>query len=654
METTAGKHHPLGVSKHADTLNFSIYSKQAESVTLCLFDPTSKESIGEFPCHKSGAVWHLEISNLSLPMIYAYKVKKKNDSSTQDILLLDPHAKHLTAPHEWLNASHYHPLGVIRDDPPFDWTDDVKWNHPMHELILYEVHLRGFTKDPSSVCKHPGTFLGMIEKLPYLKKLGINAIELMPIFEFHEGDYHRYNPFTGERLCQFWGYGTVNFFCPMRRYGVDDPVLEFKTLVKECHKAGIEVILDVVFNHTQEGNEWGPTHSFKGIDKTLYYHTDRKGKMNDYTGCGNTLNCNHPIVRDFIRSSLHYWVEEMHVDGFRFDLGAIFYRGKQGEHLQDPPLIEELTHDPILAQTKLIAEPWDAHGMHLLGGFSPEEKRWSEWNDRFRDTVRGFIKGDRMKKKEFATRLCGSSDFFPKRAPTASINMITAHDGFTLRDLVSYNEKHNSTNGEDNRDGHSNNLSWNCGYEGETDDPHILDLRKRQMKNFHVALMVSLGVPMLLSGDEYGHTRFGNNNAWCQDNPLNWFQWNQLENEREFFRFFTSLIHFRKQHPILHQPNYYSPEQIEWHSSTPYHPDWDQQTRFIAFTLKDERGSLYIAFNSHHYAVEATLPQDHNWHLIVSTANASPHDYYEEANAPKIETSQFTLQPYSSIILFHK
>lgn len=571
-------------------------------------------------------------------------------------LLLDPHAKALSTPSTWgiLNEP-YQPLGLALPQDSFNWEDDRPLNIPSNELVIYEMHVRGFTQDKSSKVQNPGTFLGMIEKIPYLVDLGINAVKLLPIFEFNECEYRRFNPYTGERLFNFWGYSTVSYFTPMQRYGTID---DFKRLVKALHKNGIEVILDVVFNHTAEGNGDGPILSFKGIDLPVYYILDSHHQFANYTGCGNTVNCNHAVVREFIRTSLQYWVTEMHVDGFRFDLAGVMMRGLKGEVLNYQPIIEELSEDPLLASTKLIAEPWDCSGLYELGNFYPGKRRWSEWNDKYRDSVRRFIKGDRGEKRQFAERICGSQDIFEgKGTPACSVNFVTAHDGFTLKDLVSYNQKNNSANGEDNRDGNPNNVSWNCGKEGDTDDLKILALRERQMKNFHLTLMISQGIPMLMMGNEYGHSRFANNNTWCQDNTLNWFLWEELEKNRSLYDYFKGLIHFRKNHPIFKLDRFLTKEDIEWHSVNPSDPDWEGDTQFIAFTLKNGEEQIYAAFNMHHNPIDATLPnppQGKKWHIIANTSAIPPQDFFQEENSPQVDGDTFLFNEHSSVLFIAK
>jgi len=668
-----GKPNPYGVSHNEDGTNFALYAKYAEEVTLCLSYFQNGEPFAEVrldpELNKTGNSWHICLKGLPRHLCYGYRISKEKGRTIKkfydpDVILLDPYAKAVNTKTAWGKAdeTHYRPLGLVIPKDDFDWEEDRPLEIPINELILYEMHVRGFTKHPSSNVENPGSFKGVIEKIPYLKDLGINAIKLMPIHEFNELEYHRFNPLDGSRLYNYWGYSTVNFFSPMNRYVSNNhfgaSIQEFKQMVKELHREGIEVILDVVFNHTAEGNFKGPILSFKGIDCPTYYILDRKRSMLNLTGCGNTVNCNHPITRDFILNCLRYWVVEMHVDGFRFDLATILCRGTHGEPLDNPPLIEEISHDPILAGTKLIAEPWDIGGMYRLGGFFPEESRWSEWNDKYREAVRGFIKGDIGVKKEFAIRICGSDDLFSKeRSPTASINFITAHDGFTLQDLVSYNDKHNTANAEDNRDGNPFNRSWNCGDEGETSNEEVLILRNKQMRNFHFTLMLSLGIPMVCMGNEYGHSRQGNNNSWCQDNEMNWFLWDELQKEEGFFRFYKEMIYFRRRHPAFHLPRFYTTEEAVWHSQKAFDPDWEGDTQFVALSVQEEDKLFYIAFNMHLEALTAELPpapEGQQWHQVVNTANASPDDFINELDAQPVENGNYTLPSHSAILLMSK
>lgn len=658
FDTETGSPYPFGITTKGSWKNFALFYPAASELTLCLFYP-DRAPLCEIKLNsrhnKTGNVWHIALNHLPLPLLYAYR-------GNTNLMLMDPYAKATSSSRKW-GKTPYISLGEITEEVAFDWENETALNIPLDELIIYEMHVRAFTADSSSKVSNPGTFLGLIEKIPYLKDLGINAVELLPIHEFDETDYHLQNPKTHGQLCNFWGYSTLNFFAPMNRYashtGPGMASQEFKQAVKEFHKHGIEVILDVVFNHTGEGSEKGPTLSFKGLANSIYYIYSKKDGYDNYSGCGNTLNCNEPVVSQMILDCLRYWVVEMHVDGFRFDLASIFFRGRKGEVLPYSPLIRAISLDPILADVKLIAEPWDATGLYQLGEFFPEAVRWCEWNGRYRDTVRRFIKGSPGIKGELATRLCGSQDIFHARTPTSSINFVTCHDGFSLADLVAYNQKHNQINGENNHDGSSFNDSWNCGVEGETDDLAILTLRMRQMRNFHLALMISQGVPMLHMGDEYGHTKKGNNNTWCQDNELNWFMWDKIYENKAYFRFYKLMIAFRKQQPLLRQREFLTEKNVEWHGSEPGKPCWDKQDSLVAFVLKslDNREALYIAFNAYDSLRQIQLPKSPAstpWYWVVNTANVSPNDFNESPKDFPVTSNSHSLKAYSSIILLSK
>lgn len=669
-----GKPFPLGLTIDSQGANFALFARHASQVKLCLFQLGGTTPWAVIPLdalvHKTGDIWHVRIENIPDNILYGYEINGPQNAIAGfdyhvNVLLLDPYAKAVSTPNVWGLHSHlplkqqpdYQPLGAFPS--PFDWGNDTPPHIPMQDLIVYEMHVRGYTAHPSSEVADKGTFLGLIEKIPHLLDLGVNAIELLPIQEFNEMEWKHYNPKTKERLFNYWGYSTVNYFAPMNRYGSNPKpgsvVNEFRTMVKALHAAGIEVILDVVFNHTAEGDKLGPVISFKGIDCPIYYMMNQKEFL-DYSGCGNTVNCNHPIVRQFILDCLRYWVTEMHVDGFRFDLASIFSRDQQGIPVPNAPLIEEITEDPLLANVKLIAEPWDATGLYEVGHFYPSSARWTEWNGKYRDSVRRFIKGSPGQKGEFATRLCGSEDLYYGRSPLCSLNYVTAHDGFTLNDLVSYNQKHNFDNGEHNRDGFGYNDSWNCGFEGPAASAKIHFLRQRQMRNFHLALMLSQGVPMLLMGDEYGHTKLGNNNTWCQDNELNWFLWDKLSSNPEFYRFYKMMIHFRKSHRILKRTTFMKDKDIEWHGLQPLDPNWGHDLKFLAFTLKDasHEADLYAAFNASDANVVVTLPEPKEgsvWKMIVNTGLESPQDIVDEHEALVLNESVIKMIPHSAVML---
>jgi isoamylase len=654
-----GQPTPLGATRLQNgAVNFAIHSGQASSMSLVLFFPPDIHKPGleislDPQKNKTGNIWHCEIEGLP---DFFYMIHVDNNMN----FLLDPYARSVVTSNVWgdLQRPIYFPLGGLEPYEAFDWKGDIAPNLPLQDLIIYEMHVRGFTQDPSSSTKYPGTYLGIIEKIPHLLELGVNAVELLPVHEFNEREYKQNNPITKEHLYNYWGYSTVNFFSPMQRYAFGrlptSAITEFKTMVKELHRNGIEVILDVVFNHTAEGNEKGPIISFKGLDDEAYYILEN-GHYTNYSGTGNTFNCNNPTSMALILDALRYWVTEMHVDGFRFDLATILIRDQQGNPMKSPPLIQAMSTDPILAKVKLISEPWDAAGLYQVGSFFPESPRWSEWNGRYRDVVRKFIKGTGHK-GQFVSNICGSQDLYFNHSPSRSINFITAHDGFTLADLVSYNRKHNLENGENNRDGNNYNDSWNCGIEGGTDSKAIIDLRLRQMRNLHLALIISRGIPMILMGDEYGHSRRGNNNTWCHDNEFNWFLWNNLSKNAEFYRFYRKLIHFRKKHPFLRQNHFFSNDDVEWHGTELHKPHWDKENQFIAFTLKDkENGNdLYVAFNSGPNPTLVELPGNtdaFNWHWVVNTSSPSPYDFREEGSPTLNAIFHCRMLPYSSIML---
>ena len=661
---------PFGVSVKDNGFNFALFSKNALQVTLRLFDQL--ENPLEIPLNpkenKTGNVWHILVQGLNHHVYYSYRINGSNQTNPkncfhQDLFMLDPYSKSVATTNNWGKSSEkpYQPAGEVFDLIPFDWEDDHPPQIPLQDSIIYEMHVRGFTQDPSSGVRHPGTFLGIIDKIPHLVDLGVTAIELLPVQEFNELEYALTHPnMKGKLLYNYWGYSTVNFFSPMNRYAFSTEagaaITEFKTMVKILHTHGIEVILDIVLNHTAEGDQRGPVLSFKGIDNAIYYMLDEKAHYLNYSGCGNTFNCNCPVNREFILDVLRYWVTEMHVDGFRFDLASIFYRGTNGKFLAQAPLVESISEDPILANTKLIAEPWDAVGLYQVGSFYPQKKRWSEWNGKYRDSVRRFIKGVPQSSGEFAMRLCGSEDLYHVRSPCASINFVTAHDGFSLADLVSYNAKHNLDNGENNRDGNNANDSWNCGVEGPTTNPKILLLRERQMRNFHLALMVSQGVPMLLMGDEYAHSKGGNNNTWCHDSRINWFLWDQLKENQGFYRFYRLMIHFRLQHRILQRQTFLTPNDVDWHGLEPFKPDWTSKNPFIAFTLKDpiNEHDLYIAFNAQEQPVSPQIPPPpplKTWYWIVNTAHPSPEDFYESPQMISLNDKPCQMIAHSAVML---
>ncbi len=562
----------------------------------------------------------------------------------KDTPLLDPYAKSVSGREIWgmepdPDKIFRHRGRVIMED--YDWEGDRPYGISAKNLTIYEMHVRGFTEHESSGVKRRGTFAGLCEKIPYLKELGINCVEFLPVFEFDELDNPRFS--EGKRLYNYWGYSTVNFFSPKAGYAASGPLGmeadELKNTVKLLHKNGIEVILDVVFNHTAEGNEKGPTISYRGIDNRTYYLMNPDGSYVNFSGCGNTMNCNNAVVRSCIRDCLRYWVSEYHIDGFRFDLASIMTRDSSGNPMIHPPLLESLAHDAVLGNTKLIAEAWDAGGLYQVGSF-PSWNRWSEWNGRYRDCVRRFIKGAAECAPELYLRIAGSEDMYSGRSPVASINFVTCHDGFTLHDLVSYNEKHNELNGEGNRDGSNDNNSWNCGAEGATTDPEIKFLRKRQMENMLTLLLLSRGVPMLLAGDEFGNTQFGNNNAYCQDNEISWLDWTELERHRDIFEFTKNLISFRKAHPVLRSETFDKAEngtgypELSFHSETPWQIDMNAPGLTFAFMYAEDHEKygtdsdsfIYVMVNAHweaHRFVLPIIPAGFSWYLSSESGGRS-------------------------------
>lgn len=647
-----GHPQPFGVSLLAEGVNFAVFSRHATGLTLVLFRPGDAEPLVEFPLdpqiNRTGDVWHIGLQGLRPGFEYGYRAYRESGEPSllhrfdARRVLLDPYAKAVSGPSLWRKDSRRASRqgnwrGLLVDDV-FDWALDRPLNHHLADSVIYELHVRGFTRDASSGVASPGTFRGIIEKIPYLQELGITAVELLPVTEFDEADNYRRNPLTGEPLHNFWGYHPISFFAPKAAYAMDfspgGQVCEFKEMVKALHAAGIEVILDMVFNHTGEGNERGRTLSLRGLDNSIYYMVDPKdGSYANFSGCGNTVNCNHPVVRDLIIDALCYWVTEMHVDGFRFDLASILSRGSDGRVLVDPPLLERIAANPLLANTKLIAEAWDAAGLYQVGTF-PNFGRWAEWNGKFRDDIRRFIRGDRGMVPVLATRLAGSSDLYQDdgRAPYHSINFITSHDGFTLADLVSYERKQNQANGEYGADGDDNNFSANCGVEGPTHDPAILAMRERQVRNFAALLILAHGVPMLLAGDEMGRSQGGNNNAWCQDNVTSWLDWCQLRANRERFEFFRNLIAFRQGHTPL-RPRYFEGEEngerrLTWHGTSLYKPDWSEDSQALGMHLqgKPAEAEIYLVANAGPKGAKFSLPdpvQERPWRRFVDTSLAA-------------------------------
>lgn len=634
-----------GATALSDGVCFTIHSQGATSCELLLYEPYAKEpfAILKYPDnYRIGNVFSMIVFDLDVEDFqYAFRLdgpydKKKGLLFDKHKPLLDPYAKAVVGQSEWGQKPDAF-LGyrgrVVKNN--FDWGITKPSIIPMEDLIIYEMHVRGFTKDASSGVAHPGTFHGIMEKIPYLKELGINAVELMPIFEFDEMRDHRV--IDGRELLDYWGYNTVSFFAPNTSYASDREYnhvgTELKQLIKTLKENGIEVILDVVFNHTAEGNEDGPFFSFKGIDNNVYYMLTPDGNYYNFSGCGNTVNCNHPVVQQMIVECLRYWVTTYRVDGFRFDLASILGRNEDGTPMDKPPLLQTLAFDPILGDVKLIAEAWDAGGLYQVGNF-PSWKRWSEWNGKYRDDLRDFLKGGYWKAPEAALRISGSSDLYNpfERGTNASINFITCHDGFSLYDLYSYNHKHNEANGWNNTDGSDDNRSWNCGAEGDTKDPLILKLRYRMIKNAFAVLICSRGTPMFLSGDEFCDTRFGNNNPYCQDNLTSWLDWKLLDTHRDIFEFCKYMIHFRRNHPAIRKSiaqSHCGFPPISKHGATPWDDNFTQDSKIVCtmFAGHDEKQDLedivYLAVNPYWESILIhlpKLPEPLQWHLAVDTS----------------------------------
>ncbi len=683
---------PLGAHVRGNGVNFAIFSRHATGVRLDLFDqPGQIEPVRTYILNparnKTGDIWHIWLEGIRPGQLYGFRIAGPYNPGeghrfNTDKLLLDPYAVAIcmASGQDFSSAVGYDPaspqldLSMSQVDDAgsapksiipytdFDWRGDQPLCHPWESTVIYELHVRGFTIDPGSNVSAPGTYQGLIEKIPYLKDLGITAVELMPVQEFNEHELDHFNPQTGKRLTNYWGYDPVGFFAPKGSYASvcrdGAQVLEFRQMVRAFHEADIEVILDVVFNHTAEGNELGPTLSFRGIDNAIYYWLDEDRRYyRDFTGTGQTINAAHPVVRDLILDALRYWVMEMHVDGFRFDLASVLGRDRNGHILADAPLLERIAEDPILRDTKLIAEAWDASGAYQVGSFA--DRRWAEWNGRFRDDVRHFWRGDDGSMGRFASRIAGSSDIYrgSGKGPECSVNFVTCHDGFTLNDLVSYARKHNEANGENNRDGVTENLSCNYGQEGETDNPAIDDVRSRQIRNFLLTLAISRGVPMLLAGDEFRRTQRGNNNAYCQDNAISWIDWSLMHRNADIFRFARGVLALRRAFPVLRKESFYSPEDLQWFAPDGRAPDWlDPTQKSLAFLVRcDGNPCLFLMFNASTEAVSFLLPpaQDSTtWYLAVDTGRRSPDDIHPPGEEQTLgHAAQFDLRPRASAVL---
>ncbi len=682
---TRGRPKPLGAAADAHGTQFAVFSRHATRVSLLLYDHPeqelpSAEVVFDPQLHRTGDIWHMHLAGVHPGQLYLYRVDGPYDPEqghrfNRHKALIDPYARALTGRfvHDVHAALGYDPRSPDADlsfseesstaavpkcvviDEDFDWEGDVPLNIPLRETVVYEAHVRGLTQHASAGVRHPGTYRGVVEQIPYLRELGITSLELLPVQEFNEYEIGRVNPATGKLLQNYWGYSPLAFFAPKAGYAASrelaGPVNEFKFMVRELHKAGIEIILDVVFNHTGEGNELGPTYSFRGLDNSIYYILDHNRRYyRNFSGCGNTVNCNHPIVRQLILDCLHYWVMEMHIDGFRFDLGSILGRDSAGNLMDNPPVLEHIAQDPILRNTKLIAEAWDAAGAYQVGWFPGG--RWAEWNDKFRDDVRKFWNFEHGDAAQLATRLSGSADLYLRdgRKPFHSINFVTSHDGFTLYDLVSYSKKYNYANGENNRDGHNANYSHNHGIEGETKDSQVNRLRMRQRKNLIGTLLLSQGTPMLLGGDELGRTQHGNNNAYCHNDETVWLDYRGLRHDGEFLRFFKAMIAFRRRHPALLRGEFFTGEDrdsdtlpdIVWLDPEGRSVDWTTAGGRLAVRIdgggleeqtEGNDDDLLLLFNADRQPVSFLLPSGGRWARVIDTGLAPPEDIVPEAEA---------------------
>mgnify|MGYP001636505725 FL=1 len=666
-----------GATPLQNGVNFTIHTCGGTSCELLLFHRAQEEPFAVLPfpeAYKIGDVYSMIVYGLNIDEFeYAYRVDgpycpEKGLLFDKNKILLDPYAKAVAGQRTWgIRWDHTYHARVVKDR--FDWGDMPQSKKELCDLIIYELHVRDFTHHPSSGVQHRGTFSGLMEKIPYLKELGINAVELMPIFEFDETMNSR--TVDGKQLLECWGYNTVGFFAPNSSYAAanehNQEGTELKTLIKALHDNGIEVILDVVFNHTAEGNEKGNTFSFKGFDNNIYYMLTPDGNYYNFSGCGNTLNCNHPVVQQLILECLRYWTINYRVDGFRFDLASILGRNEDGSPMNNPPLLRTLADDSILSNVKLIAEAWDAGGLYQVGSF-PASGRWAEWNGRYRDSLRSYLKGDSWNAWDAAWSISGSGDLYGGyydnthsnyAGYNSCVNFLTCHDGFTLYDLYAYNDKHNEANGWNNTDGANDNRSWNCGAEGETDDPEVLSLRRRMIRNACAVLMCSRGTPMFLAGDEFGNTKFGNNNSYCQDNITSWLDWRMLEKNKDLFEFFKFMIAFRKKHPVIHKQlptSVCGMDPIHTHNLNAEETDIprDARTFCVSFAGYDkEKGKddlIYVAVNTFWEDVTITLPNLHRrgaWHLSVNTyGDGNGHYCYPEGQEVRIDKS-FVMRPRS-------
>ena len=692
FQVKRGNPLPLGMYFTGQGYNFAVFSRHATEVTLVLDSaqaPGKRRQRHQITLdpneNRTGDIWHVFVETGTDRFTYGYRMNgpatPETDGCIYDsrTILIDPYC-HRLRPRKWGDRSTYGGSTCCMPlSPEFDWEGDRPLKTPWPETVIYEIHPRGYTRHPSSGSAHPGTYLGITDKIPYLQALGITAVELMPVTEFDENDIAFADPDSSAPLKNYWGYSPVSFHALKSGYAFDchSHIDEFKSMVKSLHRAGIEVILDIVFNHTGEGGYDGITSSFRGIDNPVYYLLDQENRSYlNFSGCGNTLNCNHPVVRSLIRDTLRFWVIEMHVDGFRFDLASILGRDRNGQVLANPPVIEMIAEDPVLRDTKIIAEAWDAAGLYQVGSFS-SDRRWAEWNGRFRDDVRAFMAGHEGTVTRLATRIAGSSDLYQtsSRSPLSSINFLTSHDGFTLYDLVSYEQKRNRANGEDNRDGENHNISWNSGCEGDPAPTAVTALRFRRIRSMATILLLSQGIPMITAGDEFGRSQLGNNNAWCQDNPTSWVDWTLADTNRDLLRFFRSLIDLRKRYSVFRREDFFhhpagesdtgpAPE-IAWQYLEPGQQNWAHDCQGLAFILHGQQPGdaggkdFFIMINgSRSDAMPFTLPgipgacSGLAWYRIIDTAADPPEDFIDAGLQPPLAGGQVvSVLPQAVVVL---
>ncbi len=674
IQSQSGRSYPLGASVQPGGVNFAVYSKNAECLELLLFDDPADEQPArvirlEPGRHRTNHYWHVFLPGLSAGQLYAWRAHGPYEPDRGlrfdgGKVLLDPYARAVVMDERYDRVAAHSPgdncasalRGVVVDPAAYDWEGDQPLHRSYGETVIYELHVGAFTGDESSglATSMRGTYTGLVEKIPYLKSLGVTAVELLPVQQFdpHDAPLGRRN---------VWGYSPIAFFAPHAAYSSDrsplGPVREFRDMVKALHSAGIEVILDVVFNHTAEGDERGPTLSFRGLENGAYYILDQAGTYANFSGCGNTVGANHSVMRHLILDCLRYWVSEMHVDGFRFDLASVFSRDGKGRPRKNAPILWSIDSDPVLAGTKLIAEAWDAAGLYEVGSFTGE--RFAEWNGPFRDDVRRFLRGDPGTVRNLATRIEGSPDLYadPGREANHSINFVTCHDGFTLADLVSYNDKHNEANGEDNRDGCSHNLSWNCGEEGPTDDPEVIALRRRQRKNFISLLMLSQGTPMLSMGDELQRSLSGNNNAYSLEGAAGRIDWSPLDEQDELTGFIARFIRLTQSFELFREERFWGASngqrpRIRWHGVRLGEPDWSSDSHSLAYGLRHEEAGelLHVMLNAWWEPLEFELPPPPpgiSWHRVLDTSLPAPEDLVHPGEAPRHESGLYSLAPRS-------